>query len=377
MAGIYIHIPFCRSKCAYCDFFSQPSRADEAAYAEALIHEAELRRNEVGEPFRTIYLGGGTPSLLQNDTLERIVEGVNRVFDYPDFEEFTIEANPEDITEDTLKQYKSLGINRVSIGVQSFDTAMLKSIGRSHSPRQSMKALETLASDGINFNADLIYGLPGQTPQQAMSDLDMMLSFRPPHLSAYLLSYEPGTRLYARMLKGEVSETSDTVAADMYRQFCDTMKSNGYQHYEISNYALPGRHARHNSLYWHYIPYIGLGASAHSFDGLTRRANPSNIKKYIIGIENCLKDSRAPIPALTEDESEQNRMNDYIITALRTSDGLDMNLIRDKFSHRFVNELLENINKAKCRLHSEGKRIRIPEERWLTADAILRDLIVG
>lgn len=346
------------------------------AYADALIHEAELRRAEIDEPFRTLYLGGGTPSLLQPATLERIMDGLTRVFGNPAWEECTLEANPEDITGESLRQYRELGINRISIGVQSFDPKMLAAIGRNHTSRQSLEALETLASAGINFNADLIYGLPGQTPSQAMDDLARMLAFRPPHLSAYLLSYEPGTRLYAKMQKGEVSETSESTAVEIYSRYCTTMNASGYTHYEISNYARPDMEARHNSSYWNYTPYLGLGASAHSFDGLTRRANPCNIKKYIAGIEQCYRMAASPLPAKAETETDKNRLNDYIITSLRTSYGLDIDFVKRIFNPALTSELLDNIQKAGSLLYTKENRVRIPESDWLTADAILRELII-
>lgn len=345
-------------------------------YADALIHEAELRRAEIDEPFRTLYLGGGTPSLLQLATLERIMDGLTRIFGNPVWQECTLEANPEDITGESLRQYRELGINRISIGVQSFDPKMLAAIGRNHTSRQSLEALETLASAGINFNADLIYGLPGQTPSQAMDDLARMLTFRPPHLSAYLLSYEPGTRLYAKMLKGEVAETSETTAVEIYSKYCATMSASGYMHYEISNYARPGMEARHNSSYWNYTPYLGLGASAHSFDGLTRRSNPCNIKKYIAGIEQCYRMSASLLPAEAEAETAKNRLNDYIITSLRTSYGLDIEFAKQIFDPALTSELLDNIQKAGSLLSTKENRVRIPESDWLTADAILRELII-
>lgn len=346
------------------------------AYADALLHEAELRKAEIDEPFRTLYFGGGTPSLLQPATLEHIVRGIIRIFGNPELEECTLEANPEDITGESLRQYREFGINRISIGVQSFDPKMLAAIGRKHTPRQSLKALETLASAGINFNADLIYGLPAQTPRHAMDDLAQMLAFRPPHLSAYLLSYEPGTRLYAKMLKGEVSETSERKVVEIYSRYCATMSASGYTHYEISNYARPGMEARHNSIYWNYTPYLGLGASAHSFDGLTRRSNPCNIKKYIAGIEQCSQGAASTLPAKAETETAKNRLNDYIITSLRTSDGLDIDFARNTFGPILTDELQSNIYKAGNLLYTKGRRVRIPESDWLTADAILRELII-
>ena len=205
MAGLYVHIPFCRSKCAYCDFYSSPRQADTDGYIDAILGEFDLRADEISERYTTLYIGGGTPSILSPQSLDRLLTGINRRADLSGMKEVTIEGNPEDITQESLSLYANLGINRVSIGVQSFNDASLSAIGRRHSSQAAYKALDALASSGMNYNADLIYGQPGQSMEMWERDLEQMLHFSPPHLSAYLLSYEPGTRLYAMLANGRIT----------------------------------------------------------------------------------------------------------------------------------------------------------------------------
>lgn len=372
MAGLYVHIPFCRSKCAYCDFYSSPHQTDADGYVDAVLHEFDLRADEISEQYTTFYIGGGTPSILSPQSLDRLLHGIDRRADITGMEEVTIEANPEDITPESLILYASLGINRVSIGVQSFNDTSLSAIGRRHSSQAAYKALDALASSGMNYNADLIYGQPGQSIEMWERDLVQMLRFSPPHLSAYLLSYEPGTRLHAMLANGRISETSEELAIEMYRLLCERTAQNGYAHYEISNFAKEGKQAVHNSLYWNYTPYLGLGASAHSFDGKTRRMNPCNTKVYMNAI------SAGATACSQEDETDGNRYNDYIITSLRTSAGYSPQFALDRFGTRLTTQFNCNRMKLASQMLEQlpGGNLRIPEREWLISDSILRDLIV-
>lgn len=376
MAGLYVHIPFCRSKCAYCDFFSQPSASAAADYVDAVLAEANLRRHEISDTFSTLYIGGGTPSLLSYELLEKLIAGLTRTFASADFNEITIEANPEDITPASVKYYKSIGINRISVGVQSFNPILLEKIGRRHSAHESHRALEILKKAAISFNADLIYGLPTQTSEQFADDLSEMLKYEPPHLSAYLLQYEPGTPLFIRMHKGLVEETDEITANDMYQLLCNTLKKNGYLHYEISNFSKPGLEAKHNSSYWDYTPYLGLGCSAHSFDGVTRRWNPSHVKGYIQSIREAHETGPESLPYKIDLESAENRLNDYIITSLRTTKGLDFDFISGKFAPDLIEKLKCNIRMHPQGLSISSNRVAIIESSWLNSDAILRNIIV-
>lgn len=371
-ATLYIHFPFCRSKCAYCDFYSSAARgADFGGYVEAVAAEWRLRRMELPSMPETVYLGGGTPSMLGPEHIARLSDLLARDFDTRRLAEFTIEANPEDITPETLAAYSRAGINRVSIGVQSFDTALLEAVSRRHSPEQAVEALTHLSAGGWNYSADLIYGLPEQTTAQWENDLRRLLDFRPPHLSAYLLSYEPGTALYARRERGLVAEASDSLAEQMYEILCRETARAGYRHYEISNFALPGYAAVHNSAYWDGTPYLGLGPGAHSLgaDGL-RRYNPPGIKKYVKAVNS------GSTYFQTDDEDDANRVNDTIITALRTASGLDPQSVSPAFRDEFGANARRLLAQGLL-VRSDDGRLTIPERLWLRSDAILRDLIVG
>lgn len=376
MAGIYIHIPFCHSKCAYCDFYSlgAPVEALMRRYAAAIVAEWKSRWHELAdERVATLYIGGGTPSALPMPLLRQIVNGLaENGIDIDALDEFTVEANPEDMTDKWLRETLSLGANRISMGVQSFDDGALARVSRRHSGSTAKQALEILKDSGINYSADLIYGLPGQTLDDWRRDLDILLGYRPPHFSAYLLSYEPGTPLHARLMRGEVTEASEQLACDMYSALCRESLAAGYRHYEISAFGLPGREARHNSSYWDYTPYLGLGCAAHSLapDGV-RRFNPSNILSYLDAIEQ----GKTAVEA--DEESETDRLNDYIITALRTDTGLDLAFMRDRWGDKSTDAFIKSSAHfiVSGKLASSGQRIRIPESSWLTADSILRELI--
>ena len=372
-SALYIHIPFCRHKCAYCDFYSSAggSRSSEifGAYVSAVLNEWHLRSAELPTLPRTIYLGGGTPSLLPIETLSTLIAGLLNDIPRNRLVEVTIEANPEDVTSEWLSRMRSMGINRVSIGIQSFHKDELQAVSRRHSPDDAVRALSTLADGGWNYSADLIYGLPGQSVESWCYNLHRLLAFRPPHFSAYLLSYEPGTPLYIRLNKGTVKEADDSMVSEMYGLLCKAAAEAGYRHYEISNFALPGYEAVHNSSYWDLTPYLGLGAGAHSFDkdGI-RRFNPNSYQRYIQSL------SAGRLFCVIDEETSRSQINDFIITALRTFQGLDPKkipiILRDEFSQNLeplLNEGSVEIN---------GKNIVIHEDLWLTSDAILRRLIL-
>lgn len=367
MAGVYVHIPFCHAKCAYCDFFSTPRSESAVRYIDAVVAELEMRRHELrNEVIRTLYVGGGTPSSLDHKLLHRLLDGVV----CEGVEEFTVEVNPEDVNCDLLSVLKSAGVNRVSMGVQSLNDDELVRVGRRHSAADAIRAIDAIAQQFDNFSLDIIFGLPGQTIESLETTVSGILSFRPPHLSAYLLSYEPGTRLYAQLMTGKVKETSDSLAENMYRLVTDSFGSAGYEHYEISNYALPGMMSRHNSSYWNMTPYLGLGASAHSFDGTVRRFNPSNINEYIsaINARKCCY--------IIDDETDRQRFNDRIIVALRTAAGLDIDSLScfPGLQDEFFMQLMPLVNDG--RVIFDGSKVVIPPENWLRADSVIRELIL-
>lgn len=374
MASIYIHIPFCHSKCYYCDFYSRPCHHDGTAvyanYIGALAAEWISRRDEINEPVHTIYIGGGTPSIVAPELFRPLLD----VLPVKGIEEFTIEANPEDVTPQWAEAIRRLGINRVSMGAQSMIDSELKAVGRRHTAADTMKAYDILRRCGFeNISLDLIYGLPGQTMETWLQSLDTLLELQPEHLSAYSLTYEEGTRLNAMRLAGKVIPASDSVTEEMYQLLCAKTASAGYSHYEISNFALPGKHARHNSSYWNFTPYLGLGVAAHSFDGIgTRRVNPPDIAAYISVMQ------AGEIFFTAEEETATDLYNDYIITHLRTLHGIDPSALEMRFGadmlRRFNNDIAPHA--AAGRIERNQGRWRITPTAWLVSDAILRDIII-
>lgn len=372
MAGLYVHIPYCHAKCYYCDFFSTPRSIAVGEYVDAVVAEAMLRRDEIREPFKTLYIGGGTPSSLGVDLLARLVAGLRRNLNLDGVEEFTIEVNPEDVDETLVSALSDMGVNRVSMGVQSFNDDELKAVGRRHTAARAKQAATLLASRFDNINLDLIFGLPGQTMESLSRNIDTMVQFSPAHVSAYLLSYEEGTLLYSMLAMGKVTEASESMALDMYNMVRTRLGQAGYRHYEISNYARDGLVSRHNSAYWNWTPYLGLGVSAHSFDGNVRRYNEANIKQYISSIAS------GTAYCVTDIETLQNQFNDYLITSLRTDQGLNLaSIARQPFGKLIadIGSEIEALSSQKLVVVNNGV-ITIPEQHWLTADAILRRLIL-
>lgn len=374
MAGLYIHIPFCESKCIYCDFYSMANNNHLIdKYINALLVEAVLRKNELNsETLTTVYLGGGTPSLLSITQLLKIVNELKKVFDFSEVEEFTIEVNPDDVTAYYIQQAKSLGINRVSMGVQSFNDEDLRFINRRHTAKQATDAIHIIKIAGIdNISIDLIYGIPGQNNEIWKNNVDTAISLSVQHISAYTLMYEEGTRLSVMRSLGKITEVDDDVVAAMYDYLVAQLKSNGYTHYEISNFALPGFHSRHNSSYWNLTPYLGLGVAAHSFDGTVRRYNPSNLKKYLdaLGEGNlCVE---------VEKITKAEKYDEYVMLRLRTADGIDA----DELMHRFDEEYYQFFIEKTKPLVSEGSLINengryyIPENHIMISDNITCDLL--
>ncbi len=362
MAGIYVHVPFCHAKCAYCDFYSVAAVRHADAYVDAVIREYAMRHHELGDcKVSTLYFGGGTPSVLTAEQIRRLSDTLIN----PGIEEFTIEVNPEDVSEANAAAWRKAGINRVSMGVQSLVDAELRIINRRHTAADALKAVSILGEAGFsNISLDLIYGLPGQTAESFMKSVDGCVSSGITHLSAYILSYEPKTLLMRKLERGEVEEASGETIEEMYGLLCAYMSDAGYEHYEISNFALPGMRSRHNSAYWDLTPYLGLGPAAHSLgaDGVRRYHEP-DIKSYLIYPELVTVDA----------ESDNERMNDLIMISLRRPEGLYLSALP-------VNKTEEVLEAAGAHLDN-GNLImadgclRIPESRWLRTDSVVRDLL--
>lgn len=338
-------------------------------YISALKIEIKLRMCELEEPIRTIYIGGGTPSILPFFLLRELITELSNYIEIRDLEEFTIEANPEDVTQEWVNEITQIGINRVSMGVQSFNDTELNEINRRHTAQMALDAIKVLKENGIyQISGDLIYGLPQQDLESWKKSLDLLLSLKLPHFSAYLLSYEPGTKLYARLIEGKVGEASEDLVTEMYRYLILKARENGYIHYEISNFALPNCEAIHNTNYWKNLPYLGVGVSAHSFDGRIRRVNPSNIKDYISKIlsGNCMFE--------IEEEDEINRHNDYIVVALRTLQGIDLEYYRKNYNFAILDIAKPHIEEGRMVLTTT--HLAIAENSMLISDRIMLDFIV-
>lgn len=375
MSGLYIHIPFCATKCSYCDFYSMPLKSLSTAndYIDAVINEFHLRKHELSDAVNTVYIGGGTPSQLPVESIARLVNSLGEAgVDFSSVSEFTIEANPEDIDSRWARAIAATGADRVSIGIQSFNDEELRTVGRRHDAQRAIDAIATLRDAGITeISGDLIYGLPAQTLGSWEESLNKILELNLPHISAYSLSYEPGTRLSAMLSAGKIKAVDEDTSVAMYSSLIKRLRENGYIHYEISNFSLPGHEARHNSAYWNFTPYLGLGPGAHSFDGKTRRSNPWNLKKYIAAL------TAMESIADEETEDDDDLVNDYIITALRQASGIDFNAM----SRRVGSRAVDTLHRAAApfvkagSLIDDGGSLRFTEEAWLISDMVLRDLL--
>lgn len=362
--GLYIHIPFCHSKCIYCDFYSSPSSKERDAVVDGLIAEYSARQCEIGGEANTIYFGGGTPSILSVEQLERLAAALP----FSRASEITIEANPEDVTPEKAEIWKNLGINRVSIGVQSFNDHILKRLGRRHNAKRAIDAIHILQEAGLtNISADLIYGIPGMDHEIWENSLNEVLTSGIKHLSAYCLTFHEGTFLYKMLKQGKIQEADDEVFEAQHELLSRKTEEHGFRHYEISNFALPGWESRHNSSYWEpSSKWLGIGPSAHSFDGIKRRIDFADIQQWIKAL---------PYPFEEEDETEADLVNDNIVTALRTSKGLNLDSIPEKFRAKFLQNARPFISRGLL-VEKEGNCIVIPQDRWLISDSIVRELII-
>ncbi len=371
MAGIYIHVPFCKSRCTYCDFYSTVGAPSMERYVDAVIAEARMRMGELhGEPVRTLYLGGGTPSQLPMSLMQRLLDTVTDAQN--DLEEVTVEVNPDDVSAAYIEALAVHGVNRVSMGIQSLVDDELRRVGRRHTARQAVEAVNAIRQGGIrNVSVDLIFGLPGQSLHTWRYSLEQMLTMQPEHLSAYGLSFEPGTVLWKQRERGEVDELDEETSLQMYAILLDMTRKVGYEHYEISNFALPGRRSRHNSAYWVGTPYLGFGASAHSFDGRVRRYNPADIKSYMTAIE------QGTLPAVTEALQPHERYDEQVMVSLRTCEGVNTLSVKETFGQKAFDHLLAAAGPhlAAGRLRRDGDRLILTRDGIMTSDAIIRDLM--
>ncbi|HOS45099.1 MAG TPA: radical SAM family heme chaperone HemW [Paludibacter sp.] len=375
MAGIYIHIPFCIQRCSYCDFYreigSDSKKID--AFIQALIHEIELRKDDLnGESIQSVYFGGGTPSVLNYDQFRLIFDVLHQYFTICSNAEITLEANPDDLTEAYLDSLSPLPINRLSIGIQTFNDKHLRELNRRHNAAQAYAAIANARKYGFkNISIDLIYALPGQDMIDWEEQLDAALHLGVEHISAYGLTYEEGTPLWQHRKEGRIRETDDETAIAMFNLLRKKMKENGYETYEISNYAKPGFRSRHNSAYWKFIPYLGFGPSAHSFDGKTRQWNVSSVQQYM----ECIRNHQS----FFEQEilSKQDFYNDYVMIALRTSEGIDINYLHERFGQELPDYCIQSAatHLAAGDLIMNGQYLSLSGTGIHIANIIIMDLI--
>ena len=387
MAGIYIHIPFCRSRCIYCGFYSTTALDLRQRYVDALCREMEIRsqRSEVrGERIETIYLGGGTPSQLTFDQLRQLFIYINKVYPLtPDSSplppEITIEMNPDDVTVEFAAVLHQLPINRVSMGIQTFDDQRLRFLRRRHTARQAIEAVSILRAVGIrNISIDLMYGFPGETLADWEADIEAALALNVEHLSAYCLMIEEGTPLHKMFTDDSLLFTDnypdEEMERQMYEVLIDRLEAAGYEHYEISNFARPGFRSRHNSNYWNGTPYIGLGAAAHSYDIRSRSWNVADIRQYIEGME---RGERIFEEELLEDDT---RYNDIVTVALRTKEGIDLNTLSEKHreycmknARRYLNDGLLEISTIGG---AESPTLHLTRRGLFVSDMVMSDLMM-
>lgn len=372
MAGIYLHIPFCKQKCHYCNFFSIASVRNKAAFVDALCNEIEVQQNYLEkETVSTIYFGGGTPSMLTIDELNRILQRLHQYFTIAGDVEITLESNPDDLTPQYLTALRETEINRLSIGVQSFYDDDLTYLNRVHSSEKAITAIEQSKLAGFNnLTFDLIYGIPTLTDEKWRNNIKRFIDFGINHLSAYSLTIEARTALSHLIGKGKLPPVDEQQSIRHFKILIEEMEKNGFVHYEISNFAKPGFYSRHNSIYWIGGHYLGLGPSAHSFNGVSRQWNVSNLSHYI-----DLKDDKKTVfekEILTIDQ----QYNEYVMTSLRTTWGCDLEHIRNVFGPEFVAYCLTEVEKyvIQDKVVRRENRLFLTNIGKLFADGIASDL---
>lgn len=371
MAGIYIHIPFCKKACHYCDFHFSTGTEHQERMIQAIAMELAMRKQEIIEPIETIYFGGGTPSIVSPSQIQLLLDTIHTLYAVVPQPEITLEANPDDITMLHAQQWKSIGINRFSIGIQSFSDTHLEWMNRAHTAAQSKECIEIIRKAGFeNFSMDLIYGTPGQTMMDWESDVQQAIELKIPHLSCYALTVEEQTPLFHLIQRGKKEKVNSDLQAAQFNLLTTMASGAGYEHYEISNLALPGMKSKHNSSYWNGASYLGVGPSAHSYHQTIRSWNISNNLSYMQSIEKYER------PFESETLSEIDLLNEYIMTKLRLEDGMH----EQEMESRWGNQLVSTIS-MRLERHIQNGKVEKTELGWkLTnsgkffADGIAADL---
>jgi len=374
MSGIYIHIPFCRQKCYYCDFYKTVNTSQRVEFLSALKKEIIQRKNYLeNKPLETIYFGGGTPSVLKENEINEILSFIHQEFQINSNVEITFEANPDDLTFSYLKSLYRAGINRLSIGIQSFQNEYLKKMNRRHNANQAILSVENANEVGINnISVDLIYGLPNLKNEDWFASLKQVFQLPVHHISAYHLTYHEGTTFHKWLKNGTLKELTETDSFAQFNGLVDMAQKNGFQQYEISNFAKNEMYSKHNTSYWMGKNYLGLGSSAHSFNGTTRRWNISNVESYIKGIENS--------QSYFEEEtlSENEKYNEYILTRIRTIWGVSLDYIQINFGKEKMVYFQNNIAKYKSSnlVNHKNRIFTLSAKGLFVSDKIMTDLMI-
>lgn len=373
MAGIYIHIPFCKTRCIYCDFYSTTRSELKQQYIRALCQELQTRKDYLkGEPIETIYFGGGTPSQLAQEDFRQVFETIEAEYGMETVKEITLEANPDDLTETYVSMLRTLPFNRISMGIQTFDDPTLKLLNRRHNAAQAIRAVERCRRAGFrNISIDLIYGLPGETGERWKQDLQQAVGLDVEHISAYHLTYEEGTRIYEMLHAHTIREVDEDSSVGFFSTLMDTLGAAGYEHYEISNFCKPGMYSRHNTSYWKGVPYLGCGPSAHSFNTEMREWNVASLEEYI----SCIEEERCT--SETEFLDKATRYNEYIMTSLRTMWGVSLESIEQKFGSELRQYCMDMAapHLEGGKLEIKDRYLRLIREGIFVSDGILSDLM--
>lgn len=360
-SGLYIHVPFCKTKCIYCDFVRWTDLSLREKYLEKVI--LEMKGYNIEKP-STVYFGGGTPSVLGVEMMERLLREVNNKFDMSEVEEMTVECNPEDVTDELVDMMRQKGVNRVSLGVQTLDDDMLRFLNRRHTSERVYGAIDTIRKNGIeNISVDLIFGLPGER-YDFEKDVERFINLPVKHLSAYALSYEEGSMMTRMMQMGKVRPVADDVVADQYALLTEKMEKSGYEHYEISNYCKKGYHSRHNSNCWRRVAYLGIGPGASSFDGKRRWSETSDIREYV----------RDGADYTYDNIDEKDVYNEIVMLGLRTRRGVSEDDIPERYMGHFYHIAEEMMKQGM--IEKQEKCYTICKEHWFTLDAITLKFIL-
>lgn len=373
MSGIYIHIPFCKQACHYCDFHFSTSMKKKEEMVQALVKEMQMRKSEFeNETVETIYFGGGTPSVLSDEELAFLIDAVYANFKVAENPEITLEANPDDLSDERIVELAGSRINRLSIGIQSFFENDLKMMNRAHNAEEAKKSLETATRYFDNISIDLIYGIPGMTNEMWKQNIETALSFGIPHISSYALTVEPKTALKKLIQTGKVSEPKDEVAQEHFMILVEMLQQHGFIHYELSNFGKPDYFSKNNSAYWLGKKYIGIGPSAHSYDGISRSWNIANNPIYLKEIE------AGKLPGEVEILTANDRYNEYIMTGLRTIWGVSLNRIQKEFGEEVLQYLQKQSEKfiADGLLAVEKNILKTTPKGKFLADGIASDLFL-